>query len=607
MDEDLYQNRVLRRARFFGKTGIKRTLFIAFSLLLALVFFFIGGVTLQTYQGVLFRTVDNLAQYYAETIRTRIEAYLQVPLTLSETEQGIFTSSLRPSLEMLPSFFSQQLERFPMVHILAVGYEDGEYAEAQRLSNGLIRMGRAGRSTGGALLFFTLDSEGRRLEQQRSGDYDPRKRPWYVDAATKGHLSFSPTYHIVSTDAPVIALANPFFNSAGTLGGVSTVTISLEELRRGITDIAKSENAVISIRDAGGNDLIALDSSKEPVDTQDRLDKAVRRIVKNGVPYRTYSLVYQGPAKANWNITIGLPENKFLVPLRNTLFWLSGLYVFILLVVMILAYTLILTINSPLGALRTEVLRLYKNIGQISPVPGEYTVLEALGKRKDELGQLANTFISLSKELKTSMNSLSDSIREKDVLLKEVHHRVKNNLQIISSLVSLHANSVGDEKVQVVLKELENKVYSMALVHEVLYASGEFASLPMDVYIPRLVENLSSFATVATPVFLEVNVEPISLPLDQAIPCALILVELMTNAYKYAFRDDQRGSIAIDFRRLNGRLELSVRDNGQGFDTEAVSSGMGSTIVRALAEQIKGQLTVESGAQGTRVSILFSH
>jgi two-component sensor histidine kinase len=205
------------------------------------------------------------------------------------------------------------------------------------------------------------------------------------------------------------------------------------------------------------------------------------------------------------------------------------------------------------------------------------------------------------------MDTLNDSVREKDVLLKEVHHRVKNNLQVISSLVNLHAGSVEDEKVQGVLKELENKVSSMALVHEVLYASGDFSSLPMDVYISRLAENLSSFAAVTAPVSLDVNAESISLPLDLAIPCALILVELMTNAYKYAFKEDQRGTITIDFRRLDKSLELAVGDNGQGFDTEALSSGMGSTIVRALTEQLKGQLTVASGPRGTRVSVLFSH
>lgn len=416
MDKGTYQNRTLRRAMFFGKTGIKRTLFIAFSLLLALAFFFIGTVTLQTYQGILSRTVDDLARGYAENIRTRIEGYLRVPITLSDTEQGILTGPLKPSLEALPSFFSHQLERFPMVHILAVGYSDGEYAEAQRLSNGLIRMGRAGSSTGGVLSFFTLDSAGHRLEQERSGAYDPRKRPWYVDAEAKGHLSFSQTYHIVSTDAPVVAVENPFFDAKGTLEGVSTVTISLEELRKSISDVAHTSGAVISINDSGGHELIAPDLSLGPVDSQDRLDNPVHRIVKNGVPYRTYSLVYQGPAKADWKITIGLPENEFFVTLRKTLFWLIGLYVFILLGVLILTYTLILTINSPLGYLRTEVLRLYKNIGQISPVPGEYTLLEALGKRKDELGQLANSFLALSKELRISMTSLSDSIREKDIL-----------------------------------------------------------------------------------------------------------------------------------------------------------------------------------------------
>lgn len=607
MGKGTYKNRTLRRARFFGKAGIKRTLFITFSLLLALVFFFIGGVTLRTYQSILSRTLDTLAQYYAENIRTRIEGYLRVPITISETEQDFFTGPLKPSLEELPSFFSRQLERFPMVHILAVGYRDGEYAEAQRLSDGRIRMGRAGRSTGGALSFFTLDSAGRRIEQQRSGAYDPRKRPWYVDAAAQGRLSFSQTYHIVSTDAPVVAVENPFFDHGGTLQGVSTVTISLEELGKTVADIAHSTGAFISIRDGGGNELIAPDISLDFTDHPgDRLENSVQRIVRNGVPYRTYSLVYQGQAKANWKITIGLAEKDFFVPLRKTLLWLSGLYVFILLVVMILVYTLILTINSPLGFLRTEVLRLYQNMGKASADSEDYELLEALGKRKDELGQLANTFLSLSKELKISLDTLKDSVREKDVLLKEVHHRVKNNLQVISSLVNLHADSVDDEKIQGVLKELGNKVYSMALVHEVLYASGEFSSLPMDVYISRLAENLSSFAPVTTVVSLEVHTEPISLPLDQAIPCGLILVELMTNAYKYAFNENQRGAITIDFRRLDGHVELAVGDDGQGFDTEAVDAGMGSTIVRALTEQIKGRLSVVSGAQGTRVSILFS-
>jgi PAS domain S-box-containing protein len=193
---------------------------------------------------------------------------------------------------------------------------------------------------------------------------------------------------------------------------------------------------------------------------------------------------------------------------------------------------------------------------------------------------------------------LRSSLREKEVLLQEIHHRVKNNLQVISSLINLQMRRLKDPLSQGALEECQHRVLAIALIHEKLYQSKRLDSLPMSDYVSSLAHGIFQAGKVeTTTVSLHIAVEDIALPIDKAIPCGLILNELITNALKHAFVDGRQGAIHIRIDRLSGsRLRLIVADNGVGLPASLDPNhcrSMGLQLVNTLAEQLAGQLEVD--------------
>ncbi|MDR3577554.1 MAG: histidine kinase dimerization/phosphoacceptor domain -containing protein [Anaerolineaceae bacterium] len=205
---------------------------------------------------------------------------------------------------------------------------------------------------------------------------------------------------------------------------------------------------------------------------------------------------------------------------------------------------------------------------------------------------------------------IKEALNEKDVLLKEVHHRVKNNLQVISSLLNLQAAQISDSKTVDALQESQNRVRSMALIHEKLYQSNDLARIDFASYLQSLVASLAqTYHINSGKMAIEVHCEKISLNIDTAIPCGLIVNELVSNSFKYAFPADLSGSIIVTCQLTRDeRYSLVVSDNGVGlpaqFDVTS-SPSLGLKLVTSLVKQIEGNLIVE-GKNGARYEILFA-
>ena len=188
------------------------------------------------------------------------------------------------------------------------------------------------------------------------------------------------------------------------------------------------------------------------------------------------------------------------------------------------------------------------------------------------------------------------SLKEKEVLLKEIHHRVKNNLQIISSLLSLQGSEIEDPKANQRFKESQDRVKAMALIHERLYQSRDLAKIDFAGYVRNLTGHLlRSYRVDSSAIKLNLEVESIPMNLDVAIPCGLIINELVSNALKYAFPNGNRGEIRVRFTEENQHaLKLLVTDTGIGFpqiaDVESNES-LGLKLVRSLTEQLGGAIT----------------
>lgn len=204
---------------------------------------------------------------------------------------------------------------------------------------------------------------------------------------------------------------------------------------------------------------------------------------------------------------------------------------------------------------------------------------------------------------------LKASVKEKEILLQEIHHRVKNNLQVISSLIGLQMASIKDKNYKDMFKESQNRIKSMALVHEKLYRTEGLENIDFHDYIVKLSYDLmASYGLYGGSVSLNVNMDNISLNLDTAIPCGLIINELLSNSLKHAFPEKRYGEILIKLIRSNtNEMQLLVRDNGVGIPEEIDfrrTKSLGLNIVNTLVRQLKGTIEL-SRANGTEFCIQF--
>jgi PAS domain S-box-containing protein len=234
--------------------------------------------------------------------------------------------------------------------------------------------------------------------------------------------------------------------------------------------------------------------------------------------------------------------------------------------------------------------------------PDEIRLVEELA------GNLAFGITSLRArvERKQAEEHVRASLEEKNLLLKEIHHRVKNNMQVIMSLLNLQSMKIADQKMNEVFTDSQNRIRSMALIHELLYHSGVFGSVDFLEYCDTLVHRLYRLYEVRG-IELDVSGERLILNLDQAIPCGLILNELVSNAMKHAFPSGRTGRISVQIKSEDGSCHLIVRDDGVGLPDDLdleKSTSIGMQVLSSLAEQIDGTLTTISGP-GVTATLTF--
>lgn len=213
-------------------------------------------------------------------------------------------------------------------------------------------------------------------------------------------------------------------------------------------------------------------------------------------------------------------------------------------------------------------------------------------------------------EKKLAEEHIRESLREKEILLQEVHHRVKNNLQVISSILNLQSTYVKDRNTLDILKESQNRIKTMSFIHESLYQNKDFSSIDLSEYLLTLSHNLlHSYSLKAGAVKLNTNLGNVSLNLDQAIPCGLIVNELISNSLKYAFPDGKSGVISLKCEEKEDIVRLEISDDGIGlpkdFDIK-YSESLGLQLVITLVDQLDADLRYNSTKKGTKYLINFA-
>jgi two-component sensor histidine kinase len=211
-------------------------------------------------------------------------------------------------------------------------------------------------------------------------------------------------------------------------------------------------------------------------------------------------------------------------------------------------------------------------------------------------------------ERKIAQKKIEGSLKEKEILLKEVHHRVKNNLQVISSILNLQKSYLKDESIGEILSEIQNRIISMAFVHENLYRANDFSTIDLNGYVSDLLSHIAqSFFQEHIRLQTVLSDQNIPLSLDQAIPCGLIINELVSNAFKYGFPDKKKGIIKVIVTENNRQIEISVQDNGVGFPkdfTFEVSHTLGLQLVTSLVNQLDGSIQ-QTQSKGVGFKIKF--
>jgi PAS domain S-box-containing protein len=232
---------------------------------------------------------------------------------------------------------------------------------------------------------------------------------------------------------------------------------------------------------------------------------------------------------------------------------------------------------------------------------------------RDE-SEVPSYFIAVAEDTTKRKNTelaVQSSLAEKEVLLREIHHRVKNNMQVISSLLNLQAKNIEDPRLNKVFQESQSRVRAMALIHEILYQSGNLGRIDLGEYVSKLATGLiRMYGTGPDRINLNIGAQDVTLGIDDTVPCGLVINELLSNSLKYAFRDGRTGEIGIDAAPVgNGEITLVVHDDGVGIPAEIDirnTDTMGMRLVIGLVEsQLGGQVDLDRD-HGTRFTITFS-
>ncbi len=284
--------------------------------------------------------------------------------------------------------------------------------------------------------------------------------------------------------------------------------------------------------------------------------------------------------------------------------------IFAILLIIVSVINSIVSINS----ITTPLLRLVEGVKSIESNNFQNQIPVKKQKpfftRLDEVNQLTEAFNNMARRLDLSFSNLHEKVKEREILLQEIHHRVKNNMQVIASLLKLQANSLEDGQVKDVLKESQSRVYAMSAVHEILHGSENLSEIELKSYVSIIATSIfQTYSVNPNRVKLKYNISKAPININQASPIGLIVNELISNSLKYAFPNERKGEITVGLKKLDQEFELIFKDDGVGmpndFDWKKANT-LGIKLVRALAEnQLDGSIDMES-ENGTTFIIKFN-
>jgi two-component sensor histidine kinase/HAMP domain-containing protein len=489
-------------------------------------------------------------------------------------------------------------------------------------------------NTPGINALYLLDPNGSVLADAAQNGallgFDFSREPAFARALHERQTIISSPFLSPTSGEVAATIAVPFFREQQPYG-VLLGELSLHELQAAISSVSVSKGELVMIVDHRGTVL----AHPEPTWVQERRNLGNLSLFQDGLAGRHEPRIFYDPQQAQLMIGsaslmragwLVLTEQPLLVAMRPLLWMLAG-------VGTALALSIVLSsmaqrwglhqISEPIAHLAATADDLASGRPHLLPAapPTQLAELASLNASFTHMArQLQTTITALEQRIsdvqraeasqKEAVARLHSSLAEKETLLKEIHHRVKNNLQVVISLLRLQGHRLSDAQAGAALRESQQRIMTMALVHELLYRAGDLAYIDAGAYLRELSDQLLRvYGTDTRRIRVTVAVSQVALSLDHAVPCGLIVNELLSNSLKYAFPNGASGQVGVSLDALEpGRCCLTVWDNGVGLpdDVEYTSgNSLGMRLVQNLTRQLRGDLVIDRYG-GTLIAISFA-
>jgi len=441
-----------------------------------------------------------------------------------------------------------------------------------------------------------LDEEGRVLlsspEDRRALGQDYSGQPSFKEAKTAKGVILSPPY-VSPADGSVTIAA---YGRAGR--GFGAVTLKLEALSDFISSLRLSPLDRIGIADGAGRFAAHTDMAfvREQRYWPGRPAEG-KPVVEDG---RSWIAATADIGPWGWHVAYYRDEREARRVLRELGSRFAASIAAAALLAAILGWRLKGAFEKPFARLLA---------GMESIAGGDYSGRLEL-KEVEEFGLVAGAFNAMMEGVERRDARIKADLGEKVILLKEVHHRVKNNLQIIISLLNLQSGYIKDESTLKAVQDGQNRVRSMALVHEKFYQADELTEIAFGEYMEKLCQYLyQSYGDKTDRVRVLIDACDVALDMDTAMPCGLLVNEIVSNSYKYGFPGQRSGEIRIRMWREDKTVTLDITDNGiglpEGFSVES-SESLGMQLIQALTSQLDGELSI-GRENGTRFTVKFPY
>ncbi|PJK28173.1 sensor histidine kinase [Minwuia thermotolerans] len=449
---------------------------------------------------------------------------------------------------------------------------------------------------------------------------DASGRSWFADVRRYRGFTISDYTFVPDSNDPVIVVAHAVYDDEGRFRGVLAASLRLHWLSSFLRQAQLPAEGVAFLLDSRGRVLAGSDLSMDDTDAalarwnaeaeragsspfSETVDADLReRIVARGSA--DFEAVGSDGVPRFYS-SVALPHGDvsllFGVPKASALGWVEKDMITRLVSLAVIWLT---AVAAAWLAIQRLVIHWTSDLRAMSQAygRGDYSVSRDFTQAPAELRQLGDTLEVMALRIQSREAELRDSLAQKDLLLREIHHRVKNNLQIVTSLLNIHGKSVTETSARSALDEVKLRVRALTLVHRYLYESDDLQLVDLNSFVSELGQAvLASSGDDRIRIAFQCDIPDLPILSDRAVPIALLVTEAITNALKHAFPDGRAGHIGLSFAiRDDGTGRLILTDDGIGFDVEAAREGLGVHLMHAFAKQIGGVLSIK-GSDGTRI------